>query len=249
MEDVSDEKTAERSADGGSAHAASDSGAEPQRASSSNTSLQAELELSPESCQNRSRADDAAIAAQALRKLMDQYDEQTVVEILRAKDVAEEAMDRLREISQVDRNTVMDEDDDEVDEESFEGGSDENEEPCQGLFDDKEDPGPKRCFQRAAEEHGFDFFAFASTNELSFYDRVRLVNLIRSRVKSGEEPSKIVADIKTLDRSAALWSNDSFLIPVIDGDSLLTGIEDRGIAEDDDEVDTVAEAVHRTLLK
>lgn len=86
------------------------------------------------------------------------------------------------------------------------------------LFDDKTFKSVQEMLAHCKDEHGFDFTAVQAELKLDFYDRIRLVNYIRSQVKAGVSKP----DVSTKD----VFADEKYLQPVLEDDAFLFGLDD-----------------------
>ncbi|KAG0556222.1 hypothetical protein KC19_11G036100 [Ceratodon purpureus] len=144
----------------------------------------------------------------------------------------------------------------------------EEEEAAQCLFCSDELPSSKAVFQHCAEAHSFDFLKLRADAGLDFYDTLRLINFIRSKVaenkswsaeaslelqESLREQAGLSVDTKqkgTASSSVPAWKDDKFLTPVLENDPLLYGFDDEGEDDDVEEMNAVdRNAALRELLE
>ncbi|KAF9464204.1 protein arginine N-methyltransferase [Collybia nuda] len=82
--------------------------------------------------------------------------------------------------------------------------------PCRSLFEDKTFPSVGEALAHDADVHGFDLNKFSSELSLDFHRRIRLINYIRK-----------TAFVSKLNGSEALFTEEKYLVPVIEDDPLL----------------------------
>ena len=73
-----------------------------------------------------------------------------------------------------------------------------------------------QVFQHCIGAHGFNFNDICKINNLDYYGAIRLINYVRSCVKSGK---------KVLPIDPKIFKDDSFLVPVLENDSLCADIQ------------------------
>jgi hypothetical protein len=223
----------------------------------------------PSNCALRTRAQDAEVVACELRSRMDAMEPGRLAELVRARrsaagitDVFPEGDQRFAPVEPDDDDEVGvdidggEENDSDSDINAVETDRDGNllgssarrdpldDEPCAGLFDGKMDAGPHAALMRAKDLYGVDLLAAMTDSKLDFFERIRLVNYIRTRVRAGDTPEEAAsaADAAIMaGRNVGILANDVYLKPVVPGDVLLTVLD---TAEDDD-ADDVAKAVER----
>ena len=98
---------------------------------------------------------------------------------------------------------------------------------CTSLFDDTKHEGLQAAIAYDKEKHGFDIQEFCAAHRLDFYARVRLVNFLRKNRPSPNE-------VKAYTAKETLFSDDAFLIPIIQDDPYL---QMGGEEESDDEAE------------
>lgn len=163
--------------------------------------------LQPDLCRDRDRLEDAKQAAKEMRMEMEAYDTGTLMELQEARDVALGTIQKLKEVTISETNTLAEEDEDEDDDE--EDTVEREDEEVLGLFDAVKYPSVFACYQKAREEFEFDVEEFMRDQNLDFYEKVRLINYIRHKVlKDGEDPAMVVDELRALDRDSPLYSED-----------------------------------------
>lgn len=86
------------------------------------------------------------------------------------------------------------------------------------LFDDRTFTSAKEMLQHCKDKHGFDIWKIQIDHSLDFIGQIKLVNYIRSEVKSGN----LKPDTSTPDN----FNNDKYLQPVLEDDALLYSLDD-----------------------
>ncbi|KAK4543263.1 hypothetical protein LTR36_005813 [Oleoguttula mirabilis] len=81
------------------------------------------------------------------------------------------------------------------------------------------------------QTHSFDLDEIRKANKVDFYNTMKLINYIRSQVRSGSSPPDCV--------DPKLWADDKFLQPVVEDDALLYSIDE--LADPKDPNDPLAE--------
>jgi len=133
------------------------------------------------------------------------------------------------------------------DTEEWQDWSEELAEDCKCLFCPQVLKEPTFTYTHMAEFHSFDFLGLCTKWKLAFYDCVRLVNYIRSRVAGNQCPLcslsfptayQLAQHLEkekhySVDRAASFWTDDDYLRPVLENDNLLCSIG--GMEDSDDE--------------
>ncbi|KAG8464696.1 hypothetical protein KFE25_010064 [Diacronema lutheri] len=109
--------------------------------------------------------------------------------------------------------------------------------PTQGLFAPvRTFASPAECINAARMEHGFDLPGVCAG--LGFYERVQLVNFVRTRTAEGDDAAAlkqlVTSSLEALDTRP--WKHERFLRPALDNDPLLFTI-----GADDSDADSDAE--------
>lgn len=96
---------------------------------------------------------------------------------------------------------------------------------------------PDECLSNARDEFGLDILKVTAGR--GFYERIQLVNYVRSRIASGEGATSLVASVLAHANStdAPPWRAEDHLKPVVEGDPLLFSLGSAA-DESDDESDT-----------
>ncbi|KZV96499.1 S-adenosyl-L-methionine-dependent methyltransferase [Exidia glandulosa HHB12029] len=98
---------------------------------------------------------------------------------------------------------------------------------CTSLFDSEELPSATDCVAYDSKKHGFDLVQTSERLGLDFHQRARLVNYIR---KQRPQP----AELQNLSGTEPFFSDDLFLVPVIQSDPLLQLPSDDWSDDEDD---------------
>lgn len=223
-------------------------------------------------CAHKTRAEDAEDSAREFRAKLSAMDASLVAELVRARDSAAgitaafpNGDQRFASLDSDDEGSLACDDDTEGS--SVEDSRDysnqrsamnsgqedgdlteDEDEPCQGLFDFQMDKGPLAALYRAKERYGVDIVAEMDQAGLDLFERIRIMNYIRSKAMDGNEPEiviKLFRDELVLGRKGPVLVDDNYLKPVIPGDIILTVLET--VVMDEDETESVAAAVHRSL--
>jgi protein arginine N-methyltransferase 3 len=108
---------------------------------------------------------------------------------------------------------------DSKDDEGWEDAEPDQEEiPFISLLDDEVFMDIQSMLSHCKEKYGFDFLEVRQRLGLDFYDNIKLVNYIRSRVHSGH---KITSSISRED-----FDNEKYLKPVLESDALLFSLDE-----------------------
>lgn len=214
-------------------------GETPQR---NTTAEEVSFAAAPAGCALRGRAEDSALAAASFATHLRSMDNDVLNSLIRAR---ESAAGLAKAFPDGDKRFAdsSDEEEEEIEEEN--GSDDGGDEPCVGLFDEtRTDNNPKLCLLRVRDEHNFDLLATMAEFSLDFLARIRTVNFIRHKVRDAVPTSQVIESAKEAmaDKSSGIWKDDTLLKPVVEGDILLTALEDD--IEDDDE-DDVQDDAHR----
>jgi len=122
--------------------------------------------------------------------------------------------------------------------EGWEDVEPEEDQPLQilSLLDEKKFPDVRSMLDYCKRQYDFDFLALRDTLSLDFYALIKMVNFIRSEVKSGRSVTGKI--------SRADFEDEKYLQPVIEDDELLFSLDDLPQAEgnrEDELVSRVAE--------
>jgi len=118
---------------------------------------------------------------------------------------------------------------DDVDEDDFEGWP-EKEGPGFCLFCNQAFNSVSAIFDHMKEKHNFDFLALCKSKSLNYYEKVKLINYIRSEVKrlqesNTQEPTEsIVAFVKSTIQEVTIWNQPQYYFPTIKDDLVLRHI-------------------------
>lgn len=88
----------------------------------------------------------------------------------------------------------------------------------QSLFDEKKFPDVQSMLHYCKEQYDFDLLAIRDKLSLDFYALIKMVNFIRSEIKSGHS---VTGTITRED-----FEHDKFLKPVLEDDELLFSLDD-----------------------
>ena len=204
----------------------------------------------PSNCQNRTLAEDAAAAAESARHYLEQMESSRLTTLVKARETAM-GLNKLYPGGDHRFDDIDDEDEDEDEEDGWEddegscGEMDEGggESLTMGVLDKKMDKGPLAALKRAKEEYGFDLVGLIRRQQFTFLERVRIVNYMRYLVEKGNSAEDVVKKVEAItfgeNGTEKKWAEDlsgeSWLKPVVDGDPLLTVIDD--VDEDNENVD------------
>lgn len=202
----------------------------------------------------RARVEDAQESARELRERLSAMDVHLVAELVDARKCAEgistvfpNGDERFKPVDSDDEDNDGWEEPGEQDSNS----SDVEEEACQGLLDGEIDSGPRQALGRAKEQYGFDLVAEMDEAGLDFLERVRLVNFMRSKTREKHNAVDVIHQFRGAlksGRGSGVLADDRFLKPTIEGDILLTILQDvREDDEDDEDDEDVAEAVYSAI--
>ena len=114
-------------------------------------------------------------------------------------------------------------DDDDDDDAAWESWGEPEVAPTVDLFSERVFESAAECLAHAKSQ-GLDLTGLVSTLGLDIYGRVKLVNYVRTRAKSGAAPAEVA---QVLQQAAAgepagwPWQSDDFLMPVLPEDPLL----------------------------
>lgn len=86
------------------------------------------------------------------------------------------------------------------------------------LFGTETFSSPQEMLDHCKKDHGFDFLKVVKALSLDFHGAIKLVNLIRSRVRSGQAVTE--------DISAEDLADDQYLKPVLENDALLFSLDE-----------------------
>lgn len=191
----------------------------------------------PSQCSSRKRVEDAAEAVRDMASLMRQMNPEVVKKLVHARNVAAsvyevfpggdqrfadfESDDDADNSSEVKSSEMPDDSASEIE------PIDDQNDPCQGLFDATVHNGPLECLKRTKEDYNIDIVAEMDKAGLQFFDRIRLVNFIRRMISEGEAPAEAIRRVRyTLSvQDESFLKDNSLLEPVIEGDLLLTVLE------------------------
>jgi len=138
----------------------------------------------------------------------------------------------------------------ESDEEDWETSNEDEEiESSLCLFCSEVLPTATLCFRHISTLHHFDFFALVNKLELDFYARVKMINYIRRMVKENkciyceekqENQEALLAHMENnkhtvISPDASFWKNPQYLIPTLENDLLLSGLDDEDDEDDEEE--------------
>ena len=133
-----------------------------------------------------------------------------------------------------------DDDDDEWDDGEVEDWDEPESAPTKCLFTDQEFPSAAECLAHAVSSYQLDLLSIIRRLRLDMYDRMRLVNYLRSSVrKPGADTTALVASVVACEPGAQEpwpWSDDAYLQPVLADDPLLYTL-----SMDDEEQDEAEE--------
>ncbi|KAL2863634.1 protein arginine methyltransferase RmtB [Aspergillus lucknowensis] len=119
----------------------------------------------------------------------------------------------------MDRDSVTSEDSDVTDEEGWEDVEPDDEtQPVIGLFSDRVYPDVRSMLKESKEKHDFDLRGIQRELDLDYLDTIKLVNYIRSQVKSGN----LTPDVSSKDK----FRDEIYLKPVLEDDALLYSLDD-----------------------
>ncbi|KAI0560196.1 Zinc finger C2H2 domain containing protein [Gracilaria domingensis] len=219
----------------------------------------------PEECRSLHSADDAARTVKEMVAMMKNMDPEVVRRLVQARTAAESI--HLAFPGGDQRFTDMECDIDDMDDDQnveeheipFAGssenpsneGHEEEEEVCYGLLDNSLYRSPEVCLMKTKETYGFDIVSEMNDAGLNLIERIRLVNHIR-KLKSENLPTEDIihrARAALSERNEEILDNDSLLIPVVEGDLLLTALETGDDLDDDSrrEASAVRDAVEASL--
>ncbi|PXF42007.1 hypothetical protein BWQ96_08257 [Gracilariopsis chorda] len=194
----------------------------------------------PSECRSRQPAEEAAHAVQEMLSTMKHMDPEIVRRLVQARNAAESIHLAFPEGDQrfADMDCDFDEDEDDMeqsdsldvgstDPNSGYGAPDEDEEVCYGLLDNALYRSPQICLLKTKEKHDFDIVSDMNAAGLNLIERIRLVNYIRKLVTESTPVEQIIQRARAVisERDEEVLENDSLLIPVIEGDLLLTALE------------------------
>ncbi|KAG6551599.1 hypothetical protein Mapa_006676 [Marchantia paleacea] len=160
-------------------------------------------------------------------------------------------------VPQSDAREMVDNNEEEVEDwGDWDGDDEEQEEPeeCKCLFCDETLTSAASVYAHCAEQHSFNFVQLRRDQRLGFYDCLRLINFIRSKVAAKTPHEALLEDLrastgtkksekgKSAQHVAGLpWSDDTFLTPFLPNDSLLYTFDD-GEEEDFEDLETVVKS-------
>lgn len=222
----------------------------------------------PGDCATRTATEDAAEAAVDFKARLDDMDSALLASLVQARESAAgiaaafpEGDQRFasfdtdseegdgEESVQGQAAVVEEEEGDDEGSENAGGGRDGGEgEPCVGLLDERMDSGPRAALARAREEYGLDLMGEMEKGGLDLFARIRLVNYARRCVREGDAPSAVVGKLREVlgvGVQDGVLADNALLMPVVEGDVLLTVLEGDELLDDD--VDGVAGAVQSCL--
>ncbi|KIJ54463.1 hypothetical protein M422DRAFT_24410 [Sphaerobolus stellatus SS14] len=123
---------------------------------------------------------------------------------------------------------------------NFEGwDTDSGTKPCKSLFDTESFPSVEAALEHDKTKHGFDIYVICRELSLDFHKRARLINYIRKEKPSSERLGKLTG-------TESIFTDDAFLLPVIEDDPLLQFHTDEWTDEDEDDEED-AEKVKKDL--
>lgn len=224
------------------------------KAASSNDNTQNRLVVAPpEQCGSRERTEDAAHVVKEMVNVMKHMDPDIVGSLVRARIAAESISMAFPEGDQrfADADSDLEdgnyenenEDDDENDNDGLEepempdegsttpnqtyGAPDEDEEVCYGLLDSTLYRSPQMCLQKTKQKFGFDLIGTMDSADINLIQRIRLVNHIRKLVAESMSIDEVIQRARNIleERDETVLENDTLLIPVVEGDLLLTVLE------------------------
>ncbi|KKK18372.1 S-adenosylmethionine-dependent methyltransferase superfamily domain-containing protein [Aspergillus rambellii] len=138
----------------------------------------------------------------------------------------------------VDRDSVSSGDSDVSDEEGWEDVEPDDEtQPVVGLFSDKIYPDARSMLKESKDKHNFDIRRIQKEFDLDFLETIKLVNYVRSQVKSGN----MTPDFSSKDK----FEDEIYLKPVLEDDALLYSLDD--IEEGELETTSGTEADRRVI--
>lgn len=221
-----------------------DAPAEPSGTNTSSIPASSSL-AAPADCARRGRTEDAALGAESLVALMKSMDAGVVSSLVRARELAAGVSKSFpggdERFASVDSDSEPENDGEESD------GDDA--EPCKGLFDANMDAGPEKCLRRAVEEHSFDLRAELKAANAPFLVRMRVANYLRSLVRDGGKAEDVIRQVREAvkDSAGEVCTSERWLAPVVEGDLLLTVLDNEESSEDEADADAVAETVQKVL--
>eukprot|EP00177_Eucheuma_denticulatum_P008419 GFKZ01015309.1.p1 GENE.GFKZ01015309.1~~GFKZ01015309.1.p1 ORF type:complete len:243 (-),score=53.15 GFKZ01015309.1:854-1582(-) len=212
----------------------------------------------PSECASRDRASDAADAVKEMARMLNDMNPDVVRRLVQARDAAASVHKAFpggdRRFDPVewdsDDDVAGDDGEEETDIDDGDPGGAEGE-SCQGLLDPCVDPNAVESLERVKREYDFDVVGEMNVARLDFFERIRLVNFLRTIVKEGAQPMEAVARVRQVleTRDGSVLADDRLLEPVIEGDVLLTVLETEEDFEDAefDTTERVIDAVKDSL--
>jgi len=145
------------------------------------------------------------------------------------------------------------------DTEEWQDWSEEIAEDCKCLFCPQVLKQPTQAYSHMFDFHSFDFLSLCAKWKLGFYDIVKLVNYIRTKVAAhqcplcslsfptGYELAQHLEREKhySIDRGASFWADEEYLRPALENDNLLCAIGEMEDSDDEDE----EEKQHQSLVE
>lgn len=200
----------------------------------------------PADCAQRGRTEDAALGAESLVALMKSMDTSVVSSLVRARELAAGVS---KSFPGGDERFASVDSDSDVDDGTGEESDDDTVEPCKGLFDETMDTGPEKCLRRAVEEHSFDLRAELKAASAPFLVRVRVANYLRKLVRDGIKVDEVIQRVREAinDSTGEVCTHERWLVPVLEGDLLLTALDDEESSDEEADAEAVAETVQKVL--
>ncbi|KAJ5093073.1 hypothetical protein N7456_008934 [Penicillium angulare] len=125
---------------------------------------------------------------------------------------------RLPEDAHADSRSVSDESDSSNEEGWEDLEADDESQPVVDLFSDQVFPDVRSLLKECKEKHQFDLLKIQKDLDLDFLDTIKLVNYVRSEVKSGNK----IPDVS----SKSKFADDVYMKPVLEDDALLYSLDD-----------------------